>query len=233
MEQIHFATATMNTPLMPDTLLHPGASIGNGTGDRHGQPLFISNRVVFSGRHCIEFSREAQADTAIETTASDQSNQAHTVPLSTRIADYEHASNAQLISAARSSDEHAFLELTGRCAGLVRRTVFRILHNREDTEDTVQETLFKAYTHLNTFRGVCNFSTWLTRIAIYTALMVVRKRKTLRTVSFDQAGDDDQTWGNWEFPDEGPNAEQVYASKQTRELLLRAVRQLPRSIDVS
>ena len=53
--------------------------------------------------------------------------------------DYRQMSDEQLLEAARSSDRHAFGELTGRYANSILNRVFRIVRNRADAEDVVQE----------------------------------------------------------------------------------------------
>ena len=49
----------------------------------------------------------------------------------------------------------------------------------------MQESLLKAFTHLYTFDGRSKFSTWLTRIAINSALMILRKKRAHPESSFD------------------------------------------------
>ena len=83
--------------------------------------------------------------------------------------------------------------LRGRSAafdGLVRRygerlfnTVFRLVGNKEDAEDVVQEAFVSAYQSLASFKGDSQFFTWLYRIAFNTA--VSHKRKQKGTVSLD------------------------------------------------
>jgi RNA polymerase sigma-70 factor (ECF subfamily) len=182
------------------------------------------------GKHSVESGREVSSDAAIAAvgpSAAEQPNPADKASASTSVVSYGHASDEQLLAAAKSGDGRAFVELSGRSEASVHKRVFSILRNREDTEDALQDALFKAYTHLDQFRGSCRFSSWLTRIAINSALMQLRKRRSLSEVSFHQRGDDDQTWEIWESPDPSPNAEQVYARRQTVELLSRAVEQLP------
>jgi RNA polymerase sigma-70 factor, ECF subfamily len=53
----------------------------------------------------------------------------------------------------------------------------RVLRNREDAEDATQQTFAHAYAHLGSFQRQSSFSTWLTRIAINDALMLLRKRR--------------------------------------------------------
>src|SRR5271166_5136808 len=74
-----------------------------------------------------------------------------------------HPSEDHLVSEAQSGSEHAFMELVQRYKRPPERTVFRIVRNRQDTEDIVQETVLSAYRHLGGFRGNCGFCSWITR----------------------------------------------------------------------
>ena len=141
--------------------------------------------------------------------------------------DYRKASDEELLAAARSSDERAFAELSGRYRKSIHNTTSRILRHREDTEDVVQDTFLKAYIHLKYFRGNCRFSTWLTKIAVNSALMLLRKRRSRSEVSCDQPGNEDWTWEIWEFPDPSPTPEQIYEKRQERDILSRAIMRLP------
>jgi len=47
---------------------------------------------------------------------------------------------------------------------------------RGDAENIVQETLRKAFFHLRQFEGELSFFTWLTRIAVKEAFMLLRKK---------------------------------------------------------
>ena len=141
--------------------------------------------------------------------------------------DYRGASDEELLAAARSSDERAFAELSGRYRKSIHNTASRIVRHREDAEDVVQNTLFKAYIHLKDFRGTCRLSSWLTTIAINSALMLLRKRRSRSEVSCDQRGNEDRTWEIWEFPDPSPNPEQIYEKHQALDILSRVVTRLP------
>jgi RNA polymerase sigma-70 factor (ECF subfamily) len=230
MEQPHSATKSQNTRPLSGTAADRCALNGTWPRDPHVQPSFALEQMVISERRCGKPSRKTQADDRIsfgETGATEWSNPVGTDTRNAPVTDYRHAPEEQLLAAARSSDGRAFGELSARYAVSVHKRVYRILRNREDTEDVVQEALFKAYAHLGQFRGSCAFSTWLTKIAINSALMLLRKRRSHTEVSFDQTGEDDEIWGVWEFPDPCPDAEQVYAKRQTVDVLSRAVKRLP------
>lgn len=62
----------------------------------------------------------------------------------------------------------------------------RIVQNREDAEDIVQEAFVKCFHNLHVFKGDSKFSTWLYRIVYHSALDAVRKQKrALDTQSMD------------------------------------------------
>ena len=141
--------------------------------------------------------------------------------------EYSHASDDELLAAARNSDGRAFAELYGRHAGSIKKTIFRILRNHEDTEDALQDAVYKAYMHLCCFRGACAFSTWLTRIAMNSALMMMRKKRLRCELACVRQTDEVQGWGVWEIPDQSLNAERAYAREEAFRSLSVAIEQLP------
>jgi len=54
---------------------------------------------------------------------------------------------------------------------------FRIVNNREDAEEVVQDAFVKAYTSLHSFRQESKFSTWFYKIVVNMALTKTRKKK--------------------------------------------------------
>lgn len=84
---------------------------------------------------------------------------------------------ADLIDAARHRDEAAVRELIRRLNPRLFRTARGIVSSDAEAEDVVQETYVSAFTQLDRFEGRSRFSTWITRIAINTALMRVRRAR--------------------------------------------------------
>ncbi len=136
-------------------------------------------------------------------------------------------SDEQLLSRARSGDQAAFGELCSRYTGMLKQRIFRIVRNREDAEDVLQETLLSAYRHLDTFRGTCRVSTWMTRIGINTSLMILRKRRCMPEVISEQVCGDGQRFESPEFRDPGLNPEQRYIADQTIDKVRSIMRRLP------
>jgi len=103
---------------------------------------------------------------------------------------HPHFDQATLVQNARRAREGAFEELWRAHARKVLSTTYRITRNREDAEDALQDSFLNAFLHIKDFDGRSSFSTWLTRIAINSALMILRKRRTSIEVALDDSGKD-------------------------------------------
>ena len=101
------------------------------------------------------------------------------------------ASDSSLVPAAQSGGHVAYAELWGRHREMIFCIVQRIVKNREDAEDVLQDTWIKAFVSISAFDGRSAFSTWVTRIAINSALMKLRKRRWHMEISLDDHGDAD------------------------------------------
>ena len=87
--------------------------------------------------------------------------------------------NSQMIDlkALRRGDKIAFAELVNHNSTNIYRLGLKMTGNPLDAEDVLQETFINAYHHIGNFEGRSKISTWLYRIAINEALMLLRKRK--------------------------------------------------------
>ena len=126
-----------------------------------------------------------------------------------------------LVAAAKSGDHLAFVELWTRHSNSAFRMVYRITGNQEDSEDVIQDAWIKAYVHLNTFDGRAKFSTWLTRIAINSALMILRRKRARPETSMEIT--DGDIWPYREIADQTKNVEELYARHERVERLRRAI----------
>ena len=120
--------------------------------------------------------------------------------------------------------------LTRQQTKSIFRAVYRITRNREDAEDAVQDACIQALVHFEDFDGRAAFSSWFTRIAINSALMILRKRKNRRTLSLDDLGDSEESKGLQEARDPAPDAEQRYSQKERETTLRDAIRELRPSL---
>src|SRR5258708_97263 len=88
----------------------------------------------------------------------------------------EASGDRDLVHACKNGDAAAFGQLVKRYDRKLLRIAQSVTHNREDSQDAVQEAFLKAYQHLADFREACQFSTWLIRITVNQALMKLRKQ---------------------------------------------------------
>lgn len=136
-----------------------------------------------------------------------------------------------LVARAKSGQEDAFGELYERHRLKAYRTVLRILRNRQDAEDAVQWAFQRALINLESFREDSTFSTWLTRIAINEALMLLRRHRTpapLHENSMDVAQGD----GDAEIADSGPTPEEILYESERRAALIQAIGRLQRKLRI-
>jgi RNA polymerase sigma-70 factor (ECF subfamily) len=84
----------------------------------------------------------------------------------------------RLVRQAQEGDPEAFASLVQPYMRKAYYIALKITRNREDAEDVSQQAFLKAQANIGQFRGVSQFSTWLTRIVMNEALMVMRKRRS-------------------------------------------------------
>jgi RNA polymerase sigma-70 factor (ECF subfamily) len=134
----------------------------------------------------------------------------------------------RLVSQAKSGCPHSFGELYKRHRLPTYRAVFRILRNRQDAEDAVQRTFQRAFTNLVRFRQGSTFRTWVTRIAINDALMLLRQRRSLTPLS--QCHENDLVVSAIDPPDEHLTPEQLVTANELHVALLQAISGLRESL---
>jgi len=139
-------------------------------------------------------------------------------------------SDERLVEAAQNGHPTAFDTLCERYARRVFRTAHRVTRNREDAEDAVQDALLRAFVHIRDFDGRSSFVTWLTRIAINSALMILRKRRTTLEVVTNDSDDFAATEQSYKIPDRAPNPERRYLQNEAARALKKAVQALRPSL---
>lgn len=97
----------------------------------------------------------------------------------------------QLIAESLHGKKAAFEELVLRYQNRLYNAVYRLVNNEADATDVVQETLLSAYAALQTFRGECEWYTWIYRIALNAAINLKRKQFSLVSLGH---GDRDRGW---------------------------------------
>jgi len=131
-----------------------------------------------------------------------------------------------LLNAARAGSHVAFAELLKIHSRRLYHHIRSITGNHEDAEDALQDTFFRAFRALSSFEGRSKFSSWLTRIAINSALMTIRRRRARPETSLEQPpslGDDNIFI---DILDPTLNPEEICDRKQRSQVILSAIDKL-------
>ena len=132
-----------------------------------------------------------------------------------------------LVSAAKSGDANAFVELSRRHSTKLLHRIYRITRNWHDAEDVLQESFLKAFIHLKDFEGRSSFASWLTQITINSALMILRKKRCRPEISIDGNNDDYEAQERREPKYLRPNPESRCVQREREQLLEEAILRLP------
>jgi len=135
-------------------------------------------------------------------------------------------SDALLVIRAQNGEQLAYVELCRRHREMVFRTVLRITQNMDDAEDVLQDSWLRALAHIGTFDGRSAFSTWVTRIAINSALTMMRRRRTRRELSLDDPVDPDNR-RVIEMLEPSRNPEERCLETERVRLVRQAIKRLP------
>jgi RNA polymerase sigma-70 factor (ECF subfamily) len=132
---------------------------------------------------------------------------------------------AELVIAARQGSEMAVRELVRRLNPRLFRVARGIVASDAEAEEVVQETYLAGFSKLDGFRGEARFSTWITRIAINTARMRLRRDRPKE--AYDTVTEDN-TSQILAFPGQGGEPpETAVARAQIRGFVEAAVAGLP------
>ncbi|MBC7898192.1 MAG: sigma-70 family RNA polymerase sigma factor [Cytophagaceae bacterium] len=100
------------------------------------------------------------------------------------ILDLKNLPDADLVSLAQEGREAAYRELIRRYERPVFSLIFRMVRDREISEDLSQDTFIKVLNHIDRYRPEFKLSSWLFKIANNVAIDHLRKRQ-IATVSMD------------------------------------------------
>lgn len=129
----------------------------------------------------------------------------------------ELVSDADLVRAYQAGSEQAATTLVDRHARAVARHLYCSGADRSDLDDLVQETLFRAFRNIESWRGQASFRGWLCAIAGNALRDEVRRRRGRVILPLEAQP----------IPAPGGPASDLML-RDTAEQLRRAIAQLPR-----
>jgi RNA polymerase sigma-70 factor (ECF subfamily) len=90
-----------------------------------------------------------------------------------------------LVERARAKDEAAFEELVGRYDDKLYRLAMRFVRNETDAQEILQDAFLSAWRNLPAFEGRAQFGSWMYRVTVNAALMLLRSRNRHPEVTVD------------------------------------------------
>jgi len=144
----------------------------------------------------------------------------------------EEIPDIELIERALAGDQQAYREILKRYRAPLYNLLFRMVRNKMETEDLVQEAFIKAFASLSTFNDEYAFSTWLYKIAINNCIDHFRKKR-LKTYSLDKPIDSKDGEIRREFPDPTYQPDKTLLSKEKDKLIEEAIQNLPEKYRIS
>ena len=132
----------------------------------------------------------------------------------------------QLITRALTGDQKAYELLLVRHRKAIFHVVTKIVRNKEEAQDLVQETFMKAFNALASYRSEYKFSTWLYKIAANCAIDFVRKKR-IEALSLDRPIETKDGQVEIELPDSTWDPEKDLVRKQKLRSIDEAIESLP------
>ncbi len=128
----------------------------------------------------------------------------------------------------KKGNREEFARLVESTSPRIYRVALQILGNEQDAEDVLQETYIKAMNAISAFEGRSSLTTWLHRIAVNEALMLIRKRRPniFSVDERDEFNSDEESEGI-EIVDFCCLPESELLSEESRKFLDAAVEKLP------
>jgi RNA polymerase sigma factor (sigma-70 family) len=91
---------------------------------------------------------------------------------------------ASLIERCKKGEHNAFKEVYLLYSKAMFNICVRFLNNKEEAEDTLQESFIKAFKNIEQYKGEASFGAWLKRIVINKCLDALKK-KNVRFVEME------------------------------------------------
>jgi|TARA_B100001964_G_scaffold23386_1_gene23459 RNA polymerase sigma-70 factor (ECF subfamily) len=133
-------------------------------------------------------------------------------------------SDEELIASFQNGNEQAYNELVRRYRNRLMTFVFRFVGDMESSEDIVQDTMVKVFTHKHYYKEIAKFSTWIYTIAGNLAKTELRKRKRRKVTLLSQMNTDDR---KYEIPSTELQSEDIVQGEYTERYIQKAILQLP------
>ncbi|TBL68356.1 RNA polymerase sigma factor SigW [Paenibacillus thalictri] len=134
--------------------------------------------------------------------------------------------DTRLAKLARDGDRGAFAQLVDMYKDKIYHLAYRMMSNKQEAEDVVQETFLRVFTNLERYDDQQKFSTWIYRIA--TNLCIDRLRKRKATYSLDAETNESEGTDFYSFmPSNEDTPEKQLILSETQQQIRESIDELP------
>ncbi|MBP0132960.1 MAG: RNA polymerase sigma factor RpoE [Nitrosospira sp.] len=134
-----------------------------------------------------------------------------------------------LVKRTQRGDRHTFDMLVVRHQRKIAHVISRYIKSSQDVEDVAQETFIKAYRGIASFRGESQFSTWLHRIAVNTAMHFLSARRS-RIPNYEPMFTEDAEEMTIPETVDDEDPERILANQQIAESIAETLKKLPEEL---
>jgi len=131
-----------------------------------------------------------------------------------------------LVEQALAGREPAYNELMEKYRNALYRHIQRMVRDKGEVDDLVQECFIKAFSALRSYSADYAFSTWLYKIATNHTIDYLRKKK-LPTMSIDRPIQTRDGQLDYELPDVTYRPDRHIVEDQRRKIIQEAIDTLP------
>ena len=136
------------------------------------------------------------------------------------------------ITALQAGDRAEFARLVDMASAPIYRLGLKMLGNPQDAEDVLQNTFLKALQSLKNFEGRSTPLTWLYRIAVNEALMLIRRQRPQVEIAEEPQEDADDLPAPVQLTDWCCLPESDFLSAESRQALDAAISTLPEKLRI-
>ena len=136
------------------------------------------------------------------------------------------------VTALQAGDRAEFARLVDMASAPIYRLGLKMLGNPQDAEDVLQNTFLKALQSLKNFEGRSTPLTWLYRIAVNEALMLIRRQRPQVEIAEEPQEGADELPAPVQLTDWCCLPESDFLSAESRQALDAAISTLPEKLRI-
>jgi len=130
----------------------------------------------------------------------------------------------ELIDIVRSGQAEQYAKVIGRYQGKLFAYLYRLIGNRDEAEDLLQDVFIKAFKNLHSYDSSRKFSSWIYRIAHNEAVNFIKRKSLKRFVSWEDVS---STKDKLESSSSEESADDAWIRKESIKEVDDAINKLP------